>query len=208
MDFEKLIIAVGCKEELADDWSLPIQNACTKYEISSDEQIAMFLAQIGHESASFAYTAENLNYSSIGLRSVFGRYFPTNEMADDYAHHPEMIASRVYANRLGNSDEASGEGWKYHGRGLIQLTGKDNVRKFSLHYYADERLVDDPTSLEMKELASMSAGWFWWLNSLNQYADKLDIETVTRKINGGLNGLDDRTSRWKTVRVAMQLNPI
>lgn len=199
------IIASGATPEVADAWFTSVADACLKYGIDSDERIAMFLAQIAHESSSFTHTVENLNYSSAGLRSTFGRYFPTDELAEEFARQPEKIANRVYANRLGNGPEESGEGWKFRGRGLIQVTGKDNVGAFSVHYFSNDSLVNDPSPLQEKELASMSAGWFWNLRGLNQFADKLDIETVTKKINGGETGLNDRKERWITIRHSMGL---
>jgi len=208
-DFNKLVnclIVSGCNSDLANDWKIPIQNACEQYKIVTEEQVSMFLAQTGHESASFTHVVENLNYSAVALRNVFGRYFPTDEIANEYARNPEKIANRVYANRLGNGNEQSGEGWKFRGRGLIQITGKTNVGNFSRYQFDDMRLLDDPSPLEDKDLAAMSAAWFWWLSMLNDYADKLDIETCTKRINGGLNGIDDRKARWITIRASLGLS--
>lgn len=204
-DVKKCILVIIDNDALAGAWAEAISAACGKYDIINDERVAMFIAQVAHESNRFAATVENLNYSASALRSVFGKYFPTDALAAEYARQPSKIASRVYANRLGNGPEGSGEGWKYRGRGLIQLTGKNNVRKFSVAQFGDERLVEDPSPLEAKDLASMSAGWFWQMNGLNEIADRLDIEAATKKINGGLNGLDDRKEKWITIRAAMGL---
>jgi putative chitinase len=207
-DLKKYLIASGCKPELADNWLLPISNACEKYGIDSNERIAMFLAQTAHESASFTHLVENLNYSAEALRAIFSKYFTTDETAEAYARQPEKIANRVYANRLGNSTEGSGDGWKYRGRGLIQVTGKNNVALFSMKQFGDLRLVTDPSAMENKDLAAASAGWFWWLNGLNSYADRKDLEGATKRINGGLTGLEDRRRRWIAVRASMDLKGV
>lgn len=195
----KHLIVVGCPVSLVKQWLHPVRETCERYEILTKERASMFLAQVAHESDSFRRTVENLNYSALGLRRTFGRYFPTDETAQEFARQPEKIANRVYANRLGNGDESSGDGWKYRGRGLIQLTGKDNVRAFSLAYFGDERLVEDPSPLEEPYLAANSAGWFWKSKGLNELADALQFEEVTKRINGGLNGLADRQARWNMV---------
>ena len=158
-----------------------------KFEIDTPLRKAHFLAQLAHESGGLKYQEENLNYSAKGLRSVFGKYFKTSEMAEAYARKPEKIANRVYANRMGNGDEASGDGWKYRGRGLIQLTGKDNYRRFAQDYGVD--CVNNPDLILDPELALTSACWFWKRRKLNQYADEDDIHMVTKRINGGTNGL-------------------
>jgi len=201
-DLKTLIITAGCPEDLADGWRERVSNACAVYSIGYGPRLAAFLAQVGHESDSFRRTIENLNYSEQSLRKVFGRYFPTDESAQLYARNPEKIANRVYANRMGNGPEESGEGWKYRGRGLIQLTGKENVREFSLHFYSDERLVDNPDRLA-DNLAAMSAGWFWQVHALNVLADKGDFEGITKAINGGTTGIEDRISRWENLKTVM-----
>jgi putative chitinase len=125
---------------------------------------------------------------------VFRKYFPDDEIAAQYARQPEKIANRVYANRMGNGDEASGDGWKYRGRGLIQLTGKDNYTAFSLQ--ANNEAIIKPDLVAQPELAAESAGWFWVTNGLNNLADTGDVKAVTRRINGGFNGLDDRQKKY------------
>ncbi|HAD96525.1 MAG TPA: glycoside hydrolase [Cryomorphaceae bacterium] len=163
------------------------------YQLQSPLRQAHFLPQVAHESGSFNYTSENLNYSASALRQVFGKYFTDDAIANQYARKPEKIASRVYASRMGNGDEASGEGWKFRGRGLIQLTGKDNYTSFGQSLAID--LLTDPDSVSTNpDHAVQAACWYWDVNKLNQDADRDDIKTITRKINGGYNGLDDRTA--------------
>ena len=188
---------------MANIWFKPLNDAADQYEINTDKRVAMFIAQLGHESGSFQYTVENLNYSSAGLMSVFNRYFPNLQVANAYARQPEKIANRVYANRMGNGDEASGDGWKYRGRGLIQLTGKDNYTAFSMATSVDALI--HPELLEQAEAAALSAGWFWNTRHLNDFCDTGDIITVTKRINGGTNGLDDRQARYSRALAAIVL---
>ena len=164
-----------------------INKILPKYAINTPLRQAHFLAQLAHESGGLKYLEENLNYSAKGLRSVFGKYFKTQEMAEAYARQPQKIANKVYANRMGNGDEASGEGWKYRGRGLIQLTGKHNYIRFAQDHDVD--CVNNPDLLLEPELALVSACWFWNRRKLNQFADDDDIHMVTKRINGGTNGL-------------------
>jgi putative chitinase len=164
------------------------------YEITTPQRQAMFLAQLAHESGSFKHVSENLNYSAEALRRVFKKYFLTDDVALMYARQPEKIANRVYANRMGNGEESSGDGWKYRGRGLIQLTGKDNYAAFSLK--ANNNALLEPDSVAEPELAAMSAGWFWDTNGLNKLSDTGDVRAVTRRINGGFNGLADREAKY------------
>lgn len=160
--------------------------------IDTPLRVSHFLAQVIHESSHFKTNVENLNYSASALQSVFKKYFPNEIIANEYARKPEKIANRVYANRMGNGDEASGDGWKYRGRGLIQLTGKNNYTSCKTDMKID--IVKNPDLLLVPEYALKSACWFWNKNNLNQYADKDDIITITKRINGGTNGLDDRKS--------------
>lgn len=163
-----------------------------EYQINTKLRLCHFLAQIIHESGHLKYNQENLNYSAKALRSVFGKYFPTDALAEQYARKPEKIANRVYANRMGNGDEASGDGWKYKGAGLIQLTGKTNYTKCSEFLGID--LVNDPSLVyNSPEICVKTACWYWSVNNLNKYADVDDIKTITKRINGGYNGLEDRT---------------
>ena len=167
-----------------------IATVLPKFGIDTPLRKAHFLAQVAHESGGLKYSKENLNYSAQGLRSVFGKYFRTMEIAQSYARKPEKIANKVYADRMGNGNEASGDGWKYKGRGLIQLTGKENYQNFSQDYGVD--CVNNPDLLLDPEWALTSACWFWKKRNLNRYADNDDILMVTKRINGGINGLNDR----------------
>jgi putative chitinase len=167
-------------------------NACLqRYEINTALRAAHFLAQVAHESGGFRYIEENLNYSAEALKSVFGKYFQDDALASDYARQPQKIANRVYADRMGNGSEVSGDGWRYRGRGLIQLTGKSNYTQ-----YADSRQVDVVQTPDLVAtdpiLATDVAGWYWESRELNRYADNDDIRTITKRINGGYNGLEDR----------------
>lgn len=167
-------------------------------EIDTPLRVCHFLAQIIHESGHFRFNSENLNYSASALKSVFKKYFPSDELANKYARQPEKIANRVYANRMGNGNEASGDGWKYRGRGLIQLTGYNNYKQCKDDMKID--IVKNPDLLLVPEYALKSACWFWNKNNLNQYADKDDITTITKRINGGTNGLEDRTNNLKKAK--------
>mgnify|MGYP003650544333 CR=1 FL=1 len=164
-----------------------------KYQINTKLRIAHFMAQIDHESGLLPIS-ENLNYSSFGLLRTFKKYF-TPELADLYQRNPNKIANRVYANRMGNGDESSGDGWKYRGRGFIQLTGKSNY--LSLFKATGINFVDDPDLLLFEPDALIAALWFWNSRNLNILADKNDIEGITKSINGGLNGIDDRKELLK-----------
>lgn len=171
--------------------------------INTPLRAAHFLAQVAHESGWFKYNKENLNYSAKALRSVFGKYFPSMELAQQYERKPEKIANRVYANRMSNGDEASGDGWKFRGRGLIQLTGKDNYKSFSKDRGMD--FVAEPEKVAEPKWALDSAAWFWSKRGLNAYADKDDVLTVTKRINGGTNGLDHRKQCLAAFKKALNL---
>lgn len=160
---------------------------------------AHFFGQAGHESVNFTVFEENLNYGVAGLLKTFGKYFPSKLGAMAYAKRPEKIANRVYANRMGNGDEASGDGWKYRGRGAIQVTGKDNYRRYA-EAAGTLRLLEHPELLTA-ELAFDSALWFFNSNKLWSTCDlgvsDNVIKIVTKRINGGYNGLDDRIARTR-----------
>lgn len=177
-----------------EHWYECFEQLLPDYEINTPQRVAAFIAQCAHESGNFVFIKENLNYKAASLRKIFGKYFPTDELAAAYANRPEMIANRVYANRMGNGDEASGDGYRYCGRGLIQLTGKDNYTFFagSLGITVEEAAEYMGTF----EGASQSACWFWEQNNLNQWADKGDILTLTKRINGGTIGLEDRIRHY------------
>jgi putative chitinase len=173
-----------------DDWHEALDQLLDDYGIDTPHRVAHFIAQCAHESGGFKFIKENLNYSAKGLMGTFKKYFPTEDLALQYQRKPEKIANRVYANRMGNGDEASGDGWRYCGRGLIQLTGKDNYTFFagSLGIPVEEAA----DYLATFEGAAQSACFFWEQNNLNRFADANDIKGLTRAINGGQIGLEDR----------------
>jgi putative chitinase len=182
------------KNQYIDHWYEAICEICPEYEINTPQRLAAFLAQCAHESGNFIFLKENLNYKAASLRRVFPKYFPDDATANQYANKPQMIANRVYANRMGNGDEASGDGWKFCGRGLIQLTGKNNYTFFAGSL--DIPLDEASEYLETFEGALQSACFFWEQNKLNQYADTGDILTMTKRINGGTIGLEDRQRHY------------
>lgn len=173
------------------------------FEINTPRRCAMFLAQTAHESGNFSATQENLNYSAKGLQGTFKKYFPTADSTIGYERKPDRIANRVYANRMGNGNEQSGDGFKYRGRGLIQLTGKDNYTNCGLALLMD--LTTDPDQVAQNPVAVLSAGWFWDTRRLNQWADKGDVLSVTKKINGGTIGLQDRIKHYEHIKEVLDL---
>lgn len=178
----------------------PLNNAMGIFVINTPLRTAHFLAQIAHESACLNFSEENLNYSAALLAKVFPHYFPTLESAQPYDRKPEMIANRVYANRLGNGDTASGDGYKFRGRGAIQNTGKANYQLLSTSLHID--FVTNPDSLKLPVNSMLAAGNFWKSHGLNELADHDDILNITKRINGGTNGLQERTAnlaRCKTI---------
>jgi putative chitinase len=183
------------KNAYLDYWYDAICEICPEYEINTPARLAGWLAQCAHESGGFKFLKENLNYKAASLRRVFPKYFQDDATAAAYANKPEKIANRVYANRMGNSDEASGDGWRFCGRGLIQLTGKNNYTFFAGSL--DIPLEEASEYLETFEGAVQSACFFWEQNKLNQYADNGDILTMTKRINGGTIGLEDRIKHYE-----------
>lgn len=165
------------------------------YDINTPKRIAAFIAQCAHESGGFVFLTENLNYSASGLMRVFPKHFPTMEIAKPYERNPEKIANRVYRNRMGNGDETSGMGWLYRGRGLLQLTGRDNYFWFSASIGITPEQATE--YLQTFEGAGQSACWFWSENGLNKFADAGDILGMTKKINGGTIGLEDRKKHYE-----------
>lgn len=190
------------KKETLEKFVEPLNEVGTKYGLfENKERISCFIAQIAHESGGFNYMEENLNYSAKGLQGVFKKYFPTEELAKQYERQPEKIASRVYANRMGNGPEESKEGFKFKGRGLIQLTGKDNYTRFAKSM---EMSLDEAVEyLKTVKGAVESACWFWGANKLNDLCDKKDFITLTKRINGGTIGLEDRKHHYDVVREAL-----
>jgi len=166
-----------------------------RYDITTPERVAAFLAQCGHESVDFTVLKENLNYSAKGLVATWPKRFLNEEAAMPYNRDPEKIANRVYADRMGNGDEASGDGWRYRGRGAIQLTGRDNYSSFAKSI--NKTLDETVEYLETLSGAVESAAWFWQRNNLNLLADARDIVTMTRRINGGTIGLEDRRNHYE-----------
>ena len=183
------------KNPYIDHWFEALSEILPEYEITTPQRVASFLAQCAHESGGFLFLKENLNYKAASLRRVFPKYFPDDAIAAQYAGKGEMIANRVYANRMGNGDEASGDGYKYCGRGLIQLTGKNNYTFFAGSL--DIPVEEASEYLQTFEGAVQSACFFWEQNKLNQYADSGDILTMTKRINGGTIGLEDRQKHYQ-----------
>ena len=171
-------------------WLSAINATFERFEINTPKRQAAFLGQCGHESNSFRTVEENLNYRAAALQATWPSRFDAAK-ALECEHKPEMIANIAYGNRMGNTEP--GDGWKYHGRGLIQLTGKDNYVHFNRDTGVD--CVANPDLLCLPEYASLSAGWFWSRLGLNALADTSQIEAITKKINGGVIGLDDRIAR-------------
>lgn len=191
----------NCKDP--DGWVDAMNEVFPKYDIDTPQRIAAFIAQCGHESGGWRTFSENLNYSAKALNAVFPKYFVrAGRDAEEYHRQPEKIANVVYANRMGNGDTESGDGWRFRGRGPIQLTGHDNYAAFSKDMDVDA--VDNPDIVsEDKEVALMSAIWFWNKNGLNTYADIGDIKTMTRRINGGYIGLEDRIHHYQEAMHAL-----
>jgi putative chitinase len=179
-----------------DEWYNNLLNILPEYDIDTPHRVAAFMAQCGHESGGFTLMQENLNYSAKGLVGTFKKYFPTEAVAKPYERRPEMIANRVYANRMGNGDEASGEGWYFRGRGIVQITGKNNYTKCSQSLFESNVLVENPDLLLETEYAIHSACWFWSAARLNELADIGDMKTMTKRINGGFIGLEDRINHY------------
>lgn len=177
------------------DWYESLVDALPQYGIDTSKRVAAFIAQCAHESGGFTRMEEGLNYSAKGLTGTWPKRFPV-DIATQYERQPQKIANRAYADRMGNGPEASGDGWKYRGRGILQLTGKDNYRACSKVLFQDETLINDPDMLLDPYYAIHSACWFWHVNKLNQYADSGDILTMTKKINGGTLGLEDRIKHY------------
>jgi putative chitinase len=179
---------------LGEQWLEPLNETFDKYEINTPKRQACFLGQVMHESGSFKYTRENLNYSARALMNTWPSRFPDIDTAEKYERNPEKIASKVYAGRMGNSTPE--EAAKYIGRGLIQVTGKENYTHCGEALGLD--LVSTPELLEQPRYAALSAGWYWNKKGLNALADEgtmNSFEVMTKRINGGLIGLDDRKAK-------------
>jgi putative chitinase len=185
------------KGHIPDAVLAQIPDTAAKFNITNPLRLAHFLAQCGHESGGWKATSENLNYSSKGLMGIFGKYFPTLALAEQYARKPEAIASRVYGGRMGNGAEATKEGFKFRGRGYIQLTGKDNYKAFDA--FVPEEIINNPDLVATK-YPLMSAAWFFNKNSLwaicDKGADQGTVTAVTKRVNGGTIGLPDRIKHF------------
>lgn len=181
----------------ADQWAELIVQVAPRFGITTKEQLAMFLAQGAHESNYFKSLSENLNYSASGLRATWPSRFDA-KTAEQFARQPEKIANRVYSSRMGNGDEASGDGWEYRGRGIFQLTGRSNYTLASQELYNGRVIADNPEAVAVvKIIAVETAMWFWQKNNLSKLGG--DVAAVTKKINGGTTGLKDREAKYKTV---------
>ena len=186
-----------------DSWVFAINTLTEKYKITGVD-LAQFLAQCGHESGGFTVFIENLNYSRDGLLKIFPKYFDIKS-AEIYARKPMLIANRVYANRMGNGSEVSGDGWKYRGRCPVQCTGKNNYAAFSKWYFQDDRCVVDPDLLLDPMVSVAFVCWFWTTNKISALALKEDTVAVTKKINGGTHGLEDRKLRYAKAKKVLGL---
>lgn len=191
------------KNKYVEHWYDALSVLFPDYDITTPRRMAAFIAQCAHESGGFSVLQENLNYKPQSLRRLFPKYFPDDAIAGQYcakSNKQEAIANRIYANRMGNGDEHSGDGYRFRGRGLIQLTGRSNYQNFADSIEVDGRplKIDEvPEYLSCFEGASQSACWFWETNKLNQWADAGDILTLTKRINGGTIGLEDRKKHYE-----------
>jgi putative chitinase len=186
------------KNPYVEHWHRALAQLLPDYEINTPQRIAAFIAQCAHESGGFMVLKENLNYKAATLRKIFPKYFPTDAMAAEYAAKPnkqEAIANLVYANRMGNGGPETGDGYRFCGRGLIQLTGKQNYSWFAASI--DISVEEASEYLQTFEGAAQSACWFWESNNLNRFADVGDIKGLTKAINGGFIGLEDRIAHYE-----------
>ena len=184
-------IAPGAPDKATGEFVDTFNKWSDKFGITTPLRAANFISQCVHECAELKAFEENLNYSEKGLLKVFSKYFNAAK-AKQYARKPEKIANRVYANRMGNGNEASGDGWKYKGRGAIGLTGRSNYLAYSTSGFCVGDLMAHPEWLAKSPGCYKSAMWFWWKNGLNAIADTGDVNAVTKRVNGGYNGLDSR----------------
>lgn len=167
------------------------------FDIVTEHRVAGFISQCQHESVDFIELQENLNYGVKGLLNTFGKYFKDEAMASFYARKPEMIANHVYADRMGNGPESSGDGWLYRGRGLIHITGKETYAECSQALFQNDILLTNPELLTTPEYAVLSSCWFWNKKNLNLLCDVEDVVLLTKRVNGGLNGLAERKEFWE-----------
>ncbi len=201
-------IAPAASAEALEKFCRPLNDAMEKFAINTPARIAAFLAQLAHESDSFRASVENLNYSAAGLQRTWPKLFPP-DLAASYAHKPEAIANRAYGSRMGNGNEASGDGWRYRGRGPIGITGKDNYRLCGEGIGAD--LIHHPELLEGPVYGAQSAAWFWSWRGLNKWADlgtEEDYKMITKRINGGFIGLESRLKFWEVAKKVLVMMAI
>lgn len=186
------------KGHIPDAVIAQIPDTASKFNINTPLRLAHFLAQCGHESGGFKVTQENLNYSAKGLMGIFKKYFPTQALAESYQRQPQKIANKVYASRMDNGSESSGDGYKFRGRGYIQLTGRANYTAFGKAI--NEDIANNPDVVSGK-YALLSAAWFWSKNGLNTLADggasDQVVTSITKRVNGGTIGLPDRIKHFK-----------
>ena len=191
------------KMSVLDTYALPLHEVAEYYDMYvNPKRAAAFIAQTAHESGGFNFVKENLNYSAKGLMTTFKKYFPSEDLARQYERQPQKIANKVYASRMANGDEASGDGYRFCGRGLIQLTGRANYTKFAQDLGIS--IEETVAYLETPAGAVSSAGWFWDNNNLNTYCDKDDFVTLTKRINGGTIGLADRQHHYELALKLLQ----
>lgn len=187
---------LGCPLVIAEKWALPIELAMQKFDISGNVETASFISQLAHESANLTRLTENLNYSAAGLAATWPTRYrdratgKANLLALSLHRRPTAIANNCYANRMGNGDESSGDGWRYRGRGPIMITGKNNYDKCGQSIGVD--LIAAPELLVLPKYGALSAGWFWYVNNLDRYDDDFSVLQETKIINGGTHGLEDR----------------
>jgi putative chitinase len=178
------------KLHIGSQWVDPLNQTFDRFNITTPRQQAAFIGQCGHECGHFKILEENLNYRAATLMKLWPKRFPTQEIANAYAGNPKKIANMVYANRMGNRDESSGDGYRFRGRGCIQLTGSTNYfnagKALGVDFWADPDRVGTPT------YAALTAGWFWSTHKCNEYAEAADWTKLTKVINGGTFGLDER----------------
>ncbi len=188
-----------CKIQNLDEFVSALNKYMPLYGIDTKERISMFLSQVIHESGGFSRLVENLNYSSAGLMKVWPKRFTSLQIASKYAKKPQAIANKVYADRMGNGSESSGDGWKWRGRSLIQITGKDNYIALDKDV-PSLKVLQNPDILLTPEGAVIAACWFWKKNNLNRFADKSDIVGCSKAINGGFIGIEERKHLFTEIK--------
>ena len=209
MDAATLDACTGCGIMVAQSWADPLSAAMARATIVTPLRQAAFLAQVAYESAVLSVLQENLDYSAEGLLATFPKYFDADSAAQ-YARQPARIASHVYANRMGNGPEATGDGWMYRGRGLLMITGRQNYRDFSA-WVVTSVFEANPDGLLRFDVAALAAAWFWQSRDLNILADTQDFRAITKSINGGQNGAEGRESLYQHARAALAIarwNPL